>query len=420
MKSNKKTIYSALTVVTALLAQLPATAQETADSAMVNVAFKKAQKSDVLGGVSTVDVRELTEKNYNTYSLDNMQGYVSGYNGNGMWGYSNALVLIDGVPREASNVTPAEIESISFLKGAQASVLYGSRAANGVIMITTKRGRVSDGLKVKVNANTGWNVAKAYPEYLGSAEYMSLYNEAFLNDGGNPNNLPYSPESIYNYASGQNPYRYPSVDFYSSDYIKKAFNRSEVSAEIEGGNQRARFYANISYNRAGDNLNFGEAKKDFTDRFNVRGNVDIELSKTISAYVNANATYYSSKSANNSYKYWELARTFRPNRVAPLIPVDMIDPNAKSALTMIGATSNLIDGKYFLGGTNLDQSNVFGDIYASGTNVYHSRQFQFDVGLNFDLSSVLKGLSFHTMVAIDYATLYTTSFNNTYATFQPT
>ena len=66
MKSNKKTIYSALTVVTALLAQLPATAQETADSAMGNVALKKGQKSDVLGGVSTVDVRELTEKNYNT------------------------------------------------------------------------------------------------------------------------------------------------------------------------------------------------------------------------------------------------------------------------------------------------------------------------------------------------------------------
>lgn len=94
MKNNKKTIYSALTVVTALLAQLPATAQETADSALVNVAFKKAQKSDVLGGVSTVNVRDLTEKNYNTYSLDNMQGYVSGYNGNSLWGYSNALVLM--------------------------------------------------------------------------------------------------------------------------------------------------------------------------------------------------------------------------------------------------------------------------------------------------------------------------------------
>lgn len=420
MKSNKNKIYSALTVVTALLAQLPASAQETADSALVNVAFKKVQKTDVLGGVGSINVRELTEKNYNTYSLDNMQGYVAGYNGNGMWGYSNALVLIDGVPREANNVRPDEIEDISFLKGAQASLLYGSRAANGVIMITTKRGHVTEGLKVKVNANTGWNVAKAFPEYLGSAEYMSLYNEAFLNDGGDPNNLPYSPESIYNYASGQNPYRYPSVDFYSSDYIKKAFNRSEVSAEIEGGNQRARFYANISYNRAGDNLNFGAAKKDYTDRFNVRGNVDILLNSFITAYVNANATYYGSKSANNSYKYWELARTFRPNRVAPLIPIDMIAPNAKNALTMIGATNNIIDGKYFLGGTSLDQSNVFGDIYASGTNVYHSRQFQFDAGVNFDLSSVLKGLSFHTMVAIDYATLYTTSFNNTYATFQPT
>lgn len=113
-----------------------------------------------------------------------MQGYVSGYNGNGMWGYSNALVLIDGVPRDANNVRPDEIEDISFLKGAQATVLYGSKAANGVVLITTKRGKVNDGLSVKVNANTGWNVAKAFPEYLGSAEYMTLYNEAFLNDGG--------------------------------------------------------------------------------------------------------------------------------------------------------------------------------------------------------------------------------------------
>ena len=67
MKSNKNKIYSALTVVTALLAQLPASAQETADSALVNVAFKKVQKTDVLGGVGSINVRELTEKNYNTY-----------------------------------------------------------------------------------------------------------------------------------------------------------------------------------------------------------------------------------------------------------------------------------------------------------------------------------------------------------------
>lgn len=420
MKSNKTKIYSALTVVSALLAQLPATAQEASDSTLVNVAFKKVQQNDIMGGVGSINVRELTEKNYNTSSLDNMQGYVSGYNGNGMWGYSGALVLVDGVPRSSDNVRSDEIASISFLKGAQASVLYGSKAANGVIMITTKRGHVNDGLSVKVNANTGWYVAKAFPEYLGSAEYMSLYNEAFLNDGGDANNLPYSAETIYNYASGNNPYRYPSVDFYSSDYVKKAFNRSEVSAEIEGGNQRARFFANVSYYRVGDNLNFGEAKHNYTDRFNVRGNVDIDLSNTISAYVNANATYYSSKSANSSYLYWQKARTLRPNRVSPLIPVDMIDTNAKSALTTIGTSANIIDGKYFLGGTNLDQSNIFGDIYASGTNVYHSRQFQFDAGLNFDLSSLLKGLSFHAMVAIDYATVYTTSYDNTYATYQPT
>ena len=114
----------------AICAAAPVSAQETAeDSTLVNVAFRKVAKQDIMGGVSTVNVRELMEKNYNTYSLDNMQGYVSGFNGAGMWGYTDQLVLIDGVPREANNVKPDEIESISFLKGAQAVVLYGSKAA---------------------------------------------------------------------------------------------------------------------------------------------------------------------------------------------------------------------------------------------------------------------------------------------------
>ena len=184
MKQNKYIVLSALL---ALSAVTPAEAQiDAADSALVNVAFRKVAKEDIMGGVSSLNYRDLTEKNYNTYSLDNMQGYVAGFNGNGMWGFTDQLVLIDGVPREANNVLPTEIEEITFLKGAQAVVLYGSRAAKGAILITTKRGRVNDGLSVTGRINTGWNVAKAYPEYLGSAEYMSLYNEARANDGLDP------------------------------------------------------------------------------------------------------------------------------------------------------------------------------------------------------------------------------------------
>lgn len=416
MKQNKNNIFSVLTAVTAMFMAMPAQAQESADTAMVNVAFRKMAQKDIMGGVSSVNIRELTEKNYNTYSLDNMQGYVPGFNGAGMWGYTDQLVLIDGVPREANNVRPDEIEDITFLKGAQAVVLYGSRAAQGAVLITTKRGRVNDGLSVSARVNTGWNVAKSYPEYIGSAEYMTLYNEARANDGMAP---LYSQQDIYNYGSGINPYRYPNVDFYSSDYIKKAYNRSEAVAEIEGGNKRAQFYANVSYYRAGDYLNFGEAKDNYTDRFNVRGNVDLKICDEISAYVNANATYYNSSSANGG-SYWEKAASFRPNRVSPLIPLSFIDQGAAGALTLVGASSNIVDGKYFLGGTQSDLTNIFADYYASGTNKYTSRQFQFDAGVNIDLTKVLKGLSFHTAVAIDYATSYVTSFNNTYATYEPT
>lgn len=390
---------------------------------MVQVAFRKVAQKDLLGGVSVVNVEELTKKNYNTYSLDNMQGYVGGWNGNSLWGMDgdNAgyLVLVDGVPRDANNVMPSEIAQISFLKGAQAVVLYGSKAAKGAVVITTKRGNV-EGLNVSVRANTGFHVAKAFPEYLGSAEYMTLYNEALLNDDPTAK-LRYTAEDIYNHGSGLNPYRYTNINYYSSDYVKKAYNRSEVTAEITGGGKRARFYSNVSYYRNGDFLDFGEAKNNMTDRFNVRGNVDVNINSFINAYINANATFYNSKTAKGDY--WNIASTARPNfpeYAAPLILLDMIDPNATAAWELLSTTSNIIDGKYFLAGTQANPTNAFADSYAAGSSKWTSRQFQFDAGVNVDLNQVLKGLSFNAMFAVDYATSYSTSFDNKYAVFVPT
>lgn len=387
----------------------------------VQVAFKKVDKKDLLGGVSVVDVEELTKKNYNTYSLDNMQGYIGGWNGASLWGMDgdNAgyLVLVDGVPRDANNVMPYEIAQITFLKGANAVVLYGSKAAKGAILITTKRGKGED-LTVSVRANTGFNVAKSFPEYLGSAEYMTLYNEARVNDGNTP---LYSDLDIYNHSAGVNPYRYTNIDYYSSDYLKKYYNRTDATVEISGGGKRAHFYSNVGYYRQGDYLNFGEAKNNMIDRFNVRGNVDVDITKYIKAFINANATFYNSREAKGNY--WTTAATARPNfpqGAAPLIPLDMIDPSAKDALDLIGTTSNIINGKYFLAGTQATPSNVFADVYAAGSSKWTSRQFQFDAGLNFDLDRVTKGLSFNAMFAMDYATSYTTSFDNNYAVFIPT
>lgn len=417
-------IKSILCAALAASVALPATAQEqqvelndslaAKDDGMVQVAFRSVAQEELLGGVSFIDMDELTKKNYNTYTLDNLQGYVGGWNGNSLWGMDEHLVLVDGIPRDVNNVQPSEIDQITFLKGASAVVLYGSRAAKGVILITTKRGK-EEAFKVSVRGNTGFNVAKRYPDYLGSAEYMSLYNEALANDGLSP---LYSQEEIYNYASGKNPYRYPNVNFYSSDYLKKAYNRSEVTAEMSGGNQRARFYTNISFYNTGDVFKFGEAKDNHTNRFSVRGNVDLTLSDFITAYVNANVSFYNSRTAKGDY--WAAASTFRPNRVAPLIPISLVDQTASGTLETLYNSMNIVDGGYFLGGTQQDETNIFGDYYAAGYTKYTSRQFQFDTGVNIDMGKLLKGLSFRAQFAVDYATSYNTSYDNAYATYTPT
>lgn len=394
-------------------------AQESADTRAdsINVAFRKSDVRDVIVPVSKVNVSELMEKNYNTYSLDNMQALTAGYNGQ-LWNQGEALVLIDGVPRDANNVLPTEIEDITFLKGASAVVLYGSRASKGVILITTKRGSIAP-LKISARANYTMDVAKSFPTYLDGAEYMTLYNQALANDGLSPK---FTDEQIYNTAAGTNPYRYPNQQFYTSDYLNKTKSRYDVTAEFQGGGKFAQFYTNVSYYRQGDFINFGEGKNNYTDRLNVRGNIDLQLSDWASGWVNANATYYNQHGSNSNF--WSAASTLRPNRVAPFIPVSFIDPLDVNSLNLIENTRNIIHnpaglpaGDYFLGATQEDQSNAFADMYSAGYNTWTSRQFQFDAGVKFDLKSILKGLSFKTNFAVDYKTSYSTSLNDQYATF---
>ena len=394
-------------------------AQESADTRAdsINVAFRKSDVRDVIVPVSKVNVSELMEKNYNTYSLDNMQALTAGYNGQ-LWNQGEALVLIDGVPRDANNVLPTEIEDITFLKGASAVVLYGSRASKGVILITTRRGSIAP-LKISARANYTMDVAKSFPTYLDGAEYMTLYNQALVNDGLSPK---FTDEQIYNTAAGTNPYRYPNQQFYTSDYLNKTKSRYDVTAEFQGGGKFAQFYTNVSYYRQGDFINFGEGKNNYTDRLNVRGNIDLQLSDWASGWVNANATYYNQHGSNSNF--WSAASTLRPNRVAPFIPVSFIDPLDVNSLNLIQNTRNIIHnpaglpaGDYFLGATQEDQSNAFADMYSAGYNTWTSRQFQFDAGVKFDLKSILKGLSFKTNFAVDYKTSYSTSLNDQYATF---
>ena len=409
-----------MSALMALSTVTPAVAQSDAesDSALINVAFRQSDARDVIVPVSSVNVRELMEKDYHTYSLDNMQALTAGYNGQ-LWNQGDALVLVDGVPRDANNVLPTEIEDITFMKGASAVVLYGSRAAKGVILITTKRGKIAP-LKITARADYQLDAAKSFPKYIDGAQYMTLYNQALINDGLDKK---YTDEDIYNTAAGTNPYRYPNQQFYTSDYVKRTRSRWDVTAEFEGGGKFAQFYTNISYYRVGDFINFGEGKDNFTDRLNIRGNIDLRLADWATGWVNANATYYNQRNSNSSF--WSAASTLRPTRVAPLIPVSYIDPDDANSWALINNTKNIITdpaglpaGRYFFGATQDDRTNAIADMYAAGYNTWTSRQMQFDMGAKFDLASILKGLTFKTMFAVDYSTSYSTAINDKYDSFR--
>ena len=369
---NRKFIYIGCTVFAmSLLSMTGVQAQEESKDSLVNVAFGKVAQEDLTHAISTVNTSELTKKTANNNSLVGLESFVGGYNGSSLWG-QGPLVLVDGVPRSASSVKASEVESISMLKDAAAVVLYGSRAAKGVILITTKRGKDSP-MHIDVRANVGVNVPKAYPKYLDADCYMTMYNEACRNDGIAER---YDAGTIYNTAMGTNPYRYPDIDFYSSDYLKK-------------------FYMS----------------------FNVRGNVDMTLAPWLKATTNAAIIF------DNSYQgrgdFWGAASTLRPNWFAPLLPIDMMDPNVAYIQEYITNSNHLIDGKYLLGGTSADTTNPFSELLAAGYTKEKARRFMFDVAVMADLGGLLKGLSFKTAYSVDYTSYYSEAYAEKYAIYEP-
>ena len=176
----------------------------------------------------------------------------------------------------------------------------------------------------------------------------------------------------------------------------------------------------MDYNN--DLVKYGDAKNNHDLRFNVRGNVDMKLASWLKATTNAAVVYtnqYRGRGTNEN-SFWTTAGTLRPNWFSPLLPIDMMDPNSESIQSYIANSDHLIDGKYLLGGTSADQTNPFADLLAAGYVKEKSRMFMFDVALQADLSSILKGLSFKTAYSVDYTSYYSEAYNATYAVYEPT
>ncbi|WP_057939092.1 TonB-dependent receptor [Algoriphagus resistens] len=186
--------------------------------------------------------------------------------GVGTLGDSNPLIMVDGVETNMNNVDPNEIESISVLKDAASAAIYGSRAANGVVLITTKRGE--DGVHVNYNMYAGLQVPTRMPEIVGALDHMMLANEAFTNIGNDPQ---YSDQFIADYMAGMPSDQYPDTDWQELTMSNSAFMQSH-NVSVNAGNEKAKVLGSFSYldqNGIIPNTSF--------KRYNLRFNSDINV-----------------------------------------------------------------------------------------------------------------------------------------------
>jgi len=212
---------------------------------------------------------------------------------------SSALIVIDGIPNRAgglARINPADIESISVLKDASAAI-YGARAANGVILVTTKRGKKGDA-KVTITSNYGWQNFTTTPDMLEGAEYMDLVNllnvyklptnewaaanavrgQPFTRPNGEVLNPTYSSDRIQNTAAGVDLWNYPDTDWMEEVQRKNA-PTTRQNVQVSGGSEDVTYLASFGFLR--QDVNFNNSPKGFT-QYDLRLNLDAKINDYLS------------------------------------------------------------------------------------------------------------------------------------------
>lgn len=262
---------------------------------LVVVGYGVQKKVNLVGSVSSVDSKQLEGRSGGSVSnminglmpgititqssgspgADQASIYVRGV---GSFGAdSSPLVLVDGLPGNMNDLTPAEIESISVLKDAASAAIYGSRAANGVILITTKNGKEGK-VKVTYNGKFGWSTAGDLPDVAHSYEYAEFMNMALGTE-------MYSKDVIAKYRDGSDPYNYPD-EMYLQDLLGTHPFQTQQELGISGGNDRINYQVTGAYLRTN-----GFFDKSYYDRFNARVNLSAKLAKNLTMNVLANGTF---------------------------------------------------------------------------------------------------------------------------------
>ena len=387
---------------------------------VVVVGYTKQRKETMIGSVATITTKDLTQSptaNINNALAGRLPGlivnqYAGGepgvdqselfIRGKATYGNQSAIVIVDGIERDMSYLAPDEIETFTILKDASATAAYGIRGANGVIVITTKRGKAAEKATVNLKASIGINQPIGFPEYLGSADYATLYNEARLNDakmtGADISSLNlFSQQAIDNFrrAKGDN----SDGLGYDWDYYDFAFKpglQEDVSLSIRGGTDKVRYYVLANYFSQGGNYKYSNAgeydsQTKFT-RYNFRSNIDININRYLSTRLDLGARITDRNAPGTTAgRLMTICATQPP--YLPIVVEENAHPHDEEYIQQ--------NPRGMLYGDNIYRYNLLGELsrtgYLNEKNTYLNGSF----AMNLDMEFLTKGLKAEVMFSYD-------------------
>lgn len=288
------------------------------------------------------------------------------------------LIQVDGVERDFSQLDPNEIESITVLKDASATAVFGVRGANGVILITTKRGKEGKA-KISFSTSAGVQTPTRLLEFANSLQYATYYNEAQANDGATPDKYKFQPDVMEAFRTHSDPILYPDTDWLDL-LLKDGALQTQHNINISGGTDRLRYFVSVgAFTQEGLFKTF-DSGYDFNfnfNRYNYRANIDMDLTSSTLLSLNLGGriedknTPISNEDQNQLFRHLYWATPF--------------------------SGAGIVDGKWIK--TNKEDISEPGDdglspYYGKGYNSKTTNVLNLDLILQQKLDFVTKGLTF--------------------------
>ncbi len=375
-----------------------------------NKDFTRAQSTAAVSVITNRDVDKRSAKDIGNSILGQGNGLVS-LQGSGTYfeqnpifyirglqslSISSPLILVDGVERDLTLVSPEEVDHVSILKDAAAIALYGYKGINGAIEITTKRGQYNS-QNVRVTYDHLFNMQVNRPKFVNAATFANAMNEALANEGSGPR---YTAEEIAAFQSGQYPFQYPNINWVDETF-RKSGATNKIGIELSGGGSKFRYFTmlNLLSDKGfikNPNATDGYSTQDKYVRGNLRANLDIDLTPTTLLKVNmlgvlsemsrpGGPTSVGSSSSTAKADLWDMVYSI-PSLAFPII-------NEKDAW----------GGSSTYSGVNNPVAESSGAAYYK----LHERALYADMTLTQDLKYWTPGLSLTARLGYDtYSTLY--------------